>query len=98
MQQTTTVTGQSLSGSQDPELLPDVREIPPDIDPVSGEWTLSPWDIECLAVGQGILGAGGGGTPYPGKLWALQKMKEGKKIRVITPERQVYEILASCLH
>ena len=31
-------------------------------------WRLTEPDLEALAVGAGILGTGGGGNPYPGKL------------------------------
>ena len=53
----------------------------------NGEWELSPYDIEAIAIGAGILGTGGGGSPYVGKLRCLKALDEGKKIRVVTPER-----------
>jgi hypothetical protein len=40
-------------------------------------------DLERLAIGAGILGTGGGGNPYLGKIRALQHLKEGAEIRVI---------------
>ena len=63
------------------------EEKDPTIDPSTGEWILSEWDVECIAVGNGILGCGGGGSPYLGKLMTLKRLKEGKQIRVVTPER-----------
>ena len=52
-----------------------------------GEWELSEKDVECLAIGAGILGCGGGGDPYAGRLRALQQLEKGKKIKIINPCR-----------
>ena len=57
------------------------------IDEATGEWILSEYDVECIAIGAGILGCGGGGNAYVGKLAALQQIRKGKKIRVISAER-----------
>ena len=57
------------------------------IDEATGEWILSEYDVECIAIGAGILGCGGGGNPYLGKLAALQQIRSGKKIRVISADR-----------
>ena len=54
-----------------------------------GVWKLSAHDIECLALGAGILGCGGGGDPNQGKLLGLRKLEEGKEITVINPCRFV---------
>ena len=59
----------------------------PNIDPESGEWILNERDIEYISIGAGLLGSGGGGSPYVGKLRALKQLKSGKRIRVIAPER-----------
>ncbi len=40
-------------------------------------------DLERLAIGAGILGTGGGGNPYLGKLQARQLLDKGKTIEVI---------------
>jgi DUF917 family protein len=40
--------------------------------------------LEALAIGAGILGTGGGGNPYLGKLEALQQLRQGRAIRVIS--------------
>lgn len=40
-------------------------------------------DIENLAVGAAILGAGGGGDPYLGKLTAIQALEEGYEINIV---------------
>ncbi len=41
-------------------------------------------DLERLAIGAGILGTGGGGNPYLGKLQARQLLDQGKTIEVIS--------------
>jgi DUF917 family protein len=40
-------------------------------------------DIEALAIGAAILGTGGGGNPYIGKLRCLQQLRAGKKVALI---------------
>jgi DUF917 family protein len=40
-------------------------------------------DLERLAIGAGILGTGGGGNPYIGKLHARSLLEQGKTIEVI---------------
>ncbi len=49
-------------------------------------WELTELDIEYIALGAGILGTGGGGNPYLGKLRAWQQLRAGRRIRVIPPE------------
>lgn len=44
---------------------------------------LTAQDLEALAVGAAILGTGGGGNPYIGKLRCLQELKKGNRIRLI---------------
>lgn len=61
----------------------------PYIDPASGDWILNKFDIECIAIGAGIMGCGGGGSPYIGRLRVLELIKKGKKIRVIHPNKYV---------
>lgn len=39
--------------------------------------------LEALAIGAGILGTGGGGNPYLGKVEALQHLRAGKRIEVV---------------
>ncbi|MBF9000609.1 DUF917 domain-containing protein [Vibrio nitrifigilis] len=41
-------------------------------------------DIEAMEIGAGILGTGGGGNPYYGKLHALNEMRQGAKVRLIS--------------
>ncbi|KIV95621.1 hypothetical protein PV10_03251 [Exophiala mesophila] len=54
----------------------------------NGVWMISPVDVELIASGAGILGTGGGGSPYLMALYTLDILRrEGKgKIRVIKPE------------
>jgi DUF917 family protein len=49
-------------------------------------WELDRQDVEDLATGAAILGTGGGGDPYLGKLMALSVLEKGMKIKVIDPE------------
>mmetsp|Transcript_38558 Transcript_38558/g.97069 ORF Transcript_38558/g.97069 Transcript_38558/m.97069 type:complete len:737 (-) Transcript_38558:8-2218(-) len=55
--------------------------------PTTGEWLLTAYDIEAISIGAGILGCGGGGNPYLGKVRALSMLKEGKVARVIQPSQ-----------
>lgn len=41
-------------------------------------------DIEALAIGAAILGTGGGGNPYYGKLHALAEMEKGSSVKLIS--------------
>ena len=59
----------------------------PYIDPATGDWILNEFDIECIAVGAGIMGCGGGGSPYLGRLKALEQIRKGREIRVIHPDK-----------
>lgn len=83
--QTSSSTGESLDPTDD--LVSCEPEPEAHVDGVTGEWVVSPWDIECLSVGAGILGCGGGGDPHNGKITALLQLEKGKVIRVISPER-----------
>ncbi|CAH1790677.1 unnamed protein product, partial [Owenia fusiformis] len=67
-------------------VLDDILEYSPKIN-ASGEWILNELDVECICIGAGILGCGGGGNPRIGKHRALEALKYGKLIRVISPER-----------
>lgn len=48
------------------------------------ELTLS--DLEMLEIGSGILGTGGGGDPYIGKLMAKEQLLRGKSITLISAD------------
>ena len=45
--------------------------------------TLTEQDIEALAVGAAILGTGGGGNPYVGKLHCLQELRRGATVQLV---------------
>lgn len=47
------------------------------------ERKLTKKDIENLALGASVLGTGGGGDPYIGKLMAVQALEKGKEITLI---------------
>jgi DUF917 family protein len=49
-------------------------------------WMVNEDMLERLAIGAGILGTGGGGNPYVGKLHAKALLAEGKTIMVIPPD------------
>ncbi len=45
--------------------------------------TLTVEDLDALEIGAGILGTGGGGNPYQGKLLALEAMKAGYELKIL---------------
>lgn len=49
-------------------------------------WSVDHNALERLAIGAGILGTGGGGNPYLGKLHAQQLLKSGLRIAVVAPD------------
>ena len=49
-------------------------------------WDVTEEMLDALEIGAGILGTGGGGNPYLGKLEALQQLRAGKPIQVISPD------------
>ena len=49
-------------------------------------WTVDEKALERLAIGAGILGTGGGGNPYIGKLHAKALLAEGKTITIVSPD------------
>ncbi|KAI0372037.1 DUF917-domain-containing protein [Pilatotrama ljubarskyi] len=49
-------------------------------------WRLSELDLEWIAEGCGVLGTGGGGSPYPPFLMARQALRDGKEIIVVDPD------------
>lgn len=59
----------------------------PFVEQSTGDWLVSEFDLECIATGAGILGCGGGGSPYLGLIGSLCTLKSGKKIRVIHPDK-----------
>ncbi|MCC6313152.1 MAG: DUF917 domain-containing protein [Thermomicrobiales bacterium] len=47
-------------------------------------WNVTEAALEALAIGAGILGTGGGGNPYIGKLEARQQLRMGRAIQVVS--------------
>ena len=58
-------------------------------------WRVTIDDLERLAIGAGILGTGGGGNPYVGKLHARSLLLEGKTIDVVSPDEVPDDALVS---
>lgn len=50
------------------------------------EWILNEIDVDFICCGAGILGTGGGGSPYLGNLLLKKALKDGRKLRVIPLE------------
>lgn len=65
----------------------DVKIAELNVDRSSGEWLLNEYDVNCIATGAGILGCGGGGDPYLGRLSAILALRSGKELRIIHPDR-----------
>lgn len=49
-------------------------------------WCITERDLETISVGAAVLGAGGGGNPYVGRLRARESLRSGKRISVIAPD------------
>ncbi|MGR3592533.1 MAG: DUF917 domain-containing protein [Limimaricola soesokkakensis] len=49
-------------------------------------WSLTEADIEALEIGSGILGTGGGGNPYIGKLRAREALRSGLDLKILPIE------------
>jgi DUF917 family protein len=49
-------------------------------------WQIDEDDLESIVIGAGILGTGGGGNPYMGKLTARRLLREGKAVEVVRLE------------
>jgi DUF917 family protein len=52
----------------------------------NGVWHISPIDVELLASGTGVLGTGGGGSPYLMALYTLDTLRKGGKMSVVSLE------------
>ena len=48
-------------------------------------WSLSEEDLVPTAIGAAILGTGGGGNPYLGRLRVREQLRAGRRVRVIDP-------------
>lgn len=49
-------------------------------------WVVDADILESIAIGAGILGTGGGGNPYYGRLRVLRHLIEGARVEVVDPE------------
>ncbi|KAK9800870.1 hypothetical protein WJX73_003020 [Symbiochloris irregularis] len=56
----------------------------PELD-ASGAWIISHRDLRALTIGTGVLGTGGGGSPYYASLEVAQELDRGARIRVVSP-------------
>ena len=54
---------------------------------IDGVWHLSSDDLQCLSIGCGILGSGGGGDPAEGKQLAIEGWLQGRQLKVYNPDR-----------
>ena len=58
-------------------------------------WKVTAEHLEDLAIGAGILGTGGGGNPFLGKLEALEHLKRGAEMRVVGLEEVADDAFAT---
>lgn len=58
-------------------------------------WNVTHDDVEAIAMGAGILGTGGGGSPYIGSLRMHQVLKQGYNVQII-PLEEVADDAAIC--
>ena len=49
-------------------------------------WQVTEQDLESIAIGAGILGTGGGGSPYTGMLRSRLAIRENGPINVLSPD------------
>ncbi|EIN06702.1 Hydantoinase/oxoprolinase [Punctularia strigosozonata HHB-11173 SS5] len=77
--------GENDSKSGDRIIRIDVNTYVPQIN-AKREWILSEIDLAWIAEGCGILGTGGGGSPYPPQIMARQILRDGGEIRVISSD------------
>lgn len=52
---------------------------------IAREWRVDEDALESIAIGAGILGTGGGGNPYNGKLAVRHLMKQHGAVRIVPP-------------
>ena len=60
-------------------------------------WQLTEPDLEAIAIGAGILGTGGGGNPYVGRLRARQAMREHGPVSVLDPDEVPEDARVVCV-
>lgn len=49
-------------------------------------WTLTEVDLEPISIGAALLGTGGGGNPYLGRLRVRELLREGRRVDVVEPD------------
>lgn len=49
-----------------------------------GDWLVSDYDSHCLSIGAGLIGCGGGGSPYVGRLMLKRLVQTGSQPRIAT--------------
>ncbi len=60
-------------------------------------WQINDDNLESIAIGAGILGTGGGGNPYIGRLRARQAMKDRGPVTVLAPEELPEDAQVVCV-
>lgn len=50
------------------------------------EWSIDVGALDALEIGAGILGTGGGGNPYLGKLMVQRELSLGRSVTVVSPD------------
>ena len=60
-------------------------------------WQVTESDLESIAIGAGILGTGGGGNPYIGRLRARQALRQWGPVSVLAPEELPEDARVVCV-
>ncbi len=61
-------------------------------------WRISEDDLESIAIGAGILGTGGGGNPYLGKIRMREHVRAGRTATVVAPEALSDDAWVACVY
>jgi DUF917 family protein len=62
---------------------------------VGSAWRIDEAALDRIEIGAGILGTGGGGNPYLGKLWVRELLRQGKTVDVVRLEEVPDEALVT---
>ena len=78
--------GDSLDSTMKPDI-PEVPEekaekFPEKLLDCNGDWVLSPFDIDCILIGAGIMGCGGGGSTHLNELHVKKLLRNGKTVKI----------------
>jgi DUF917 family protein len=60
-------------------------------------WLVTEEALEEIAIGAGILGTGGDGNPYNGKLQALRHVRNGARVSVVDLEEVPDDAVCVCV-